>query len=608
MTGDPSAEYAAALEARRFQEAAARRRGRRIANARLLVFAAGMVVLWLVVTEPSVSGVWLGLVAVGFIMLVSIHDGVLRGAEHARRAAEFHAAGIARLEGRWADAPQKGPPAGRPDHPYADDLDCLGSGSLFHRISTARTGAGREQLASWLLEAADPATIRARQRAVQELRTRLILREEVALRGEDAQQGVDSSRLVAWAEGSGVLPQGPVRFVAGLLSGLTIALIVAGFLGAGPLPALFALACQTGLAWRLRSRVRSVIGEVDTPAHELALLTELLALLERETFEAPLLVDLQSVWRAEGREASKRVASLRLLMDLLDARRNQFFAPIAGLLLWSTQVALAIEAWRRENGHRLHPWLDALGTMEALDSLASFSYERPTDVFPEILDLPEVRLEAEGLGHPLLSPESCVRNDLALGGDERLLVVSGSNMSGKSTLLRAIGTNVALAQAGSSVCARRFALSPVRLGASVQLRDSLLGGQSRFYAEIQRLQTIFVLAEEEDAPPVLFLLDEILHGTNAQERRIGADQVVKALLARGAAGLVTTHDLALAGLLSPPGRNVHFADHIEAGALHFDYQLRPGVATLGNALALMREVGLPIEASGPEETALDPEG
>jgi len=607
VSGDPAAEYRAALEARRREGADARRRARRIANARLVVFAVGGVALWLVAVEHSISGAWLGLAALVFAALVVVHDGVLRGSERARRAAEFHAAGIARLEGRWAEAPLKGPPAGRPDHPYADDLDCLGVGSLFHRISTARTRAGQDHLAAWLLEAASPETIRARQRAVEELRPRLTLREEVALRGEDAQQGVDSTRLVAWGEGEGRLGAGRVRLVAGLFSGLSILLIVAGFLGAGPLPALVSLSVQTGLAWRLRARVREVIAAVDTPSQELALLTDVLTLLERERFEAPLLVSLQAVWRAEGREASKRVASLRLLVDLLDARRNQFFAPVAGLLLWSTQLAFAIEAWRRENGHRLHAWLDALGTMEALDSLASFAYERPGDVFPEILDLDEVRLEAQGLGHPLLPPQSCVRNDLGLGGDERLLVVSGSNMSGKSTLLRAIGTNVALALAGAPVCASRLALSPARLGASVQLRDSLLGGQSRFYAEIQRLHTIFSLSEREEAPPVLFLLDEILHGTNAQERRIGADQVVKALLARGAAGLVTTHDLALAALLSPPGRNVHFADHIEDGALRFDYQLLPGVATLGNALALMRAIGLPVEISGSEETALDPE-
>jgi DNA mismatch repair ATPase MutS len=189
-----------------------------------------------------------------------------------------------------------------------------------------------------------------------------------------------------------------------------------------------------------------------------------------------------------------------------------------------------------------------------------------------------------------------VRNDVVLGPGRRLLVVSGSNMSGKSTLLRAIGANAALAQAGAPVCARALRMSRVQIGASVQLRDSLLGGQSRFYAEIRRLRLVYELAAA-DAPPVLFLLDEILHGTNAQERRVGAEAVIRGLLERGAFGLVTTHDLALAEMVERVGdgaANVHFEDRVEQGELHFDYRLRPGVARQGNALALMRELGLPV--------------
>lgn len=599
MSGDPAAVYRAAREEREQQASDGERRARQIANARLAVFLVGVVVAWGVVADRIASSLWVGLAAGLFVGLVVLHDGVLRRVAHARRAASFYASGLARLEGRWTEAPCGGPPAGLPEHPYADDLDCLGPGSLFHRISTARTHAGEQQLAAWLLAPAGPAVIRARQRAVAELAPRLTLREEVALRGEDAQEAVDSSRLVVWGEQSAALPGGAMVAVARALPALTIGLGVAGFLGAGPLPALVALGFQTGLAWHLRARVRAVIEGVETPVRELVLLSELLSLVEGEVFEAPLLEALQATWRPPGALASQRVAGLRLRVDLLDARRNQFFAPIAGLLLWSTQLAFAIEAWRRENGQRLRPWLEALGTIEALGSLASFAYERPQDVFPELREEPAVRVEVEGLGHPLLPESACVRNDLAIGRTRRLLVVSGSNMAGKSTLLRALGVNVVLALAGAPVCARRFVLSPVRVGASVQLRDSLLAGQSRFYAEIKRLRTIFALAEDPSGAPVLFLLDEILHGTNAQERRVGAEQVVRALLERGAAGLVTTHDLALAtmvDLISPPGENVHFADQVEGGTLSFDYQLRSGVATQGNALTLMRALGLPVAA------------
>ena len=248
------------------------------------------------------------------------------------------------------------------------------------------------------------------------------------------------------------------------------------------------------------------------------------------------------------------------------------------------------------NGPQLRAWIDALGEIEALVSLAAYAYERPDEPFPELVDAGPLRFEAEALGHPLLPADRCVRNDVEFGDALRLIVVSGSNMSGKSTLLRAIGTNVVLALAGAPVCARRLVLSPLQVGASVQLRDSLLEGQSRFYAEIQRLRLIFELAEREP-PPVLFLLDEILHGTNAQERRKGAESVVRGLLERGAAGLVTTHDLALAEIVERQGTiaiNAHFSDRVEEGELRFDYRLRDGVAGQGNALALMRAVGLPV--------------
>jgi hypothetical protein len=595
---DPAVAYGAARQERERGARAARRRARQIANARLAVFLAGVLAAWLAATGP-LSWAWVGLVALVFAGLVLAHDGVLATAARERRAAAFHADGLARLAGRWAELPYRGPAAGRPAHLYADDLDCLGPGSLFHRISTARTHAGEERLAAWLLAPASPESVRARQCAVAELRPRLDLREQIALRGEEAHEAVDSSRLARWGEGAFALPQGRGWAWLRAWPAVTIGLGVAGWFGAGPLPALASLGVQIGLAWRLRARVRSVLTAVETPVRELVLLSELLSLVESQPFEAPLLRELRSVWCPDGADrASRRVASLRLRLDLLDARRNQLFAPIAGLLLWSTQLAFALEAWRRENGARLRGWLEALGTLEALGSLANLAYERPEDVFPELLEEDAVRLEAEGLGHPLLSAAACVRNDLSLGGDQRLLVVSGSNMSGKSTLLRALGVNVALALAGAPVCARRLALSRVELGASVQLRDSLLAGESRFYAEIQRLRGIFARADTEGAPPVLFLLDEILHGTNAQERRAGAEQVVRALLARGAAGLVTTHDLALAEMVdsfSPPGRNVHFADQIREGALCFDYRLRPGIAQQGNALALMRAIGLPVE-------------
>jgi DNA mismatch repair ATPase MutS len=270
------------------------------------------------------------------------------------------------------------------------------------------------------------------------------------------------------------------------------------------------------------------------------------------------------------------------------------FAPLAWILLWPTQMAFAIEAWRKRTGPALGGWIAAGGEFEALCTLAGYSYEHPADPFPDVAS-GTPRFEAEALGPPLLPERRCVSNEVRLGLEEKLWIVSGSNMSGKSTLLRTIGTNAVLALAGAPVRARRLSLTPLAVGASIRIVDSLQAGSSRFYAEITHLRRIVDLASGPH--PLLYLLDEILHGTNSHDRRIGAEAVVRALVERGAIGLVTTHDLALARIaddLAPRAANVHFEDHLENGKMTFDYRLRRGVVKKSNALELMRAVGLEV--------------
>jgi DNA mismatch repair ATPase MutS len=267
---------------------------------------------------------------------------------------------------------------------------------------------------------------------------------------------------------------------------------------------------------------------------------------------------------------------------------------VAAVLLWTPQLAFAIERWRARFGPDLGRWIEAVGEFEALCAFAGFSYERPDYAFPEILDGAPC-FEGVAIGHPLLPDDRCVRNDLTLSAENPTLIVSGSNMSGKSTLLRSVGINTVLALAGAPVCAKNLRLSPVAIGASIRLQDSLLEGSSRFYAEILRLRQITELAQNE--LPILFLLDEILSGTNSHDRGIGAEAVVRNLVESGAIGLVTTHDLALtrlADLLAPRAANVHFQDHLEDGVIAFDYRIHPGVVTKSNALELMRAVGLDV--------------
>jgi DNA mismatch repair ATPase MutS len=262
--------------------------------------------------------------------------------------------------------------------------------------------------------------------------------------------------------------------------------------------------------------------------------------------------------------------------------------------MYSVQVAFAAERWRDAHGGALRWWVSAIGEIEALLSLASYSFEHPSDPFPVFTD-GAASFAGEDLGHPLVPAASCVHNNVSICGAIRVLLVSGSNMSGKSTLLRAIGINVVLAMAGAPVRARRLQLSPLQVGASIRINDSLREGSSRFYAEITRLRQIFDFAGND--PPLMFLLDELLQGTNSKDRRIGAEGIVRALVKRGAIGLVSTHDLALTdigGSVEGHLHNVHFQDELANGRMTFDYKLRDGIVTKSNGLELMRSIGLDV--------------
>jgi hypothetical protein len=544
-----------------------------------------------------------------FAVLVVLHQRT-RGAERvATRAARFYETGLARLDHQFAGKGVTGDRFLDPAHPYAIDLDLFGRGSLFELLCTARTQVGEATLARWLLAPAPVAVIAARQEAIAELRPRLDLREEIALLGEDVRGAIDPDALMSWAAEPPWHPTGAERGLALALPALTLASFAAwdlGWLAAlgtfAAWPMLAFGAAQTAFALRLRPRVLGALRHSTQPAVHLALLSDLLARLEREQFAAPHLVALQAEVQSAGEPPSVRIARLQRLINLLDAYRNQVFALVSFVLLWRTNFAIAIERWRSVSGPAVPRWLGAIGELEALLALASHAYEHPDDVFPALIDrTPSV--DGEGpplvdgtkLGHPLLPLDRCVRNNVRIGDPHRVLIVSGSNMSGKSTLLRTVGVNVVLALAGSTVRAERLRLTPLAVGAAIRIVDSLQDGTSRFYAEVKRLSQI---VEVSRGPlPLLFLLDEILSGTNSHDRAIGAEAIVRTLASGHAIGFVTTHDLALARIADGIGAhaaNVHFEDHLEDGRMCFDYTMRPGVVTKSNALALMRAVGLEV--------------
>jgi hypothetical protein len=591
----PAAFYARALGEAQSETARWAVLERRLSTLRLAVFVGGALAAWLVFGTRAWPSIAFWPFVACFLALIVVHDRVIARRRRAERVVAHFEGGLARIEDRWSGHGIPGDRFRDASHPYADDLDLFGTGSLFELLCTAQTAAGQDRLALWLLEPSDGADARARQACVRELAPRAALRRDLALLGQDVGDAVSTDILTQWAERPPSVGGAWLPVVAGLFSAASIGgLALWIFTPAGSIPFLFAALAQSGFAAALRSRVRPVLGSAEAPTRHLSILTGLLARFESEAMAAPHLQSLKARLETSGRPPSDEIERLRRLVDLMEARHNQLFAPIGGLLLWGSQIAFALERWRARCGRALATWIDAAAELEALCSLAGYAYEHPGDAWPEIVDAPP-QFEGVALGHPLLPSATCVRNDLALRETPRVLMMSGSNMSGKSTMLRTVGCNLVLALAGAPVRADSLRVSPLQLAASIRISDSLQTGTSHFYAEIKRLRQVVELADGER--PVLFLLDEVLHGTNSHDRTIGAGAVVRGLIEKRALGLVTTHDLALAKLseeLAPALENVHFQDQIIDGEMHFDYRLQPGIVTRSNALELMRSVGLEV--------------
>lgn len=589
---DPRSEYLRRIEERRAEAARQFQRFRKVGVVRLVVLAIGLILLWFV--WGGLSAWWLMFPVALFIGLGRVQGRITEARIRCERGARLYEQGIARLEDRWIGNGATGQRFSDPAHPYAEDLDLFGRGSLFELLSIARTHVGEETLAEWLQAPGGLDVVRARQEAVKELRPKLDLREDLSLLGEGVPSGESAQGLAAWANGPYWNIASWIRPTAIAISVATATTLILWFIGYSPIPFLVVLIIRQIFLYQLKKPVQRVISEVDGPGNNLSLLSDLLKRLEHERYESKRLVELRAALDVAGSPPSHQIARLSRLVELLDSRRNFIFAPFAEILLWPLQCAIAIEKWRQNTGPAVERWLAAVGEFEALNSFASYAYEHPHDPFPELKES-QGHFEAEAMGHPLIPERRNVRTDLRLTNELRVLIVSGSNMSGKSTLLRTVGVNTVLALAGGPVRAKSLSVSPLQVGASIRIQDSLQAGASRFYAEITRLRQIVELTEGER--PVLFLLDEILHGTNSHDRQIGGEKVVGGLLKRGAIGLITTHDLALARIADELGAraaNVHFEDHLEDGQMRFDYLLRPGVVQRSNALELMRSVGLEV--------------
>ena len=596
----PAEVYARRLHELNLVQAAERRRERALGYAKLAVAAVTLVSALLLLHFLRALE-FLVVPVVVFLVLAVLQEKAIRRLRFRARAILFYQRGQARLEDRWAGSGENGERFLNPTHPYARDLDIFGAGSLFELLSTARTRSGEETLAAWLLAAAPVDEVLGRQEAVRDLEDRVDFREQLFCLGETIRQGVHSEPLAAWGESPPVFAGRKTRIATRVVAALWLLSMVAwavwGFSD------LAGAATVLAVAWahRLYKRLEPVAETLERVADDLELLSGVLGLLEREPFRAPMLTGLQAALNRDGMAPSAAIRKLARLVEYIRSRHSLFLRPLDLVIFWSAQLVFVAENWQREFGPAIRGWLKAVGELEALTALAGYAYEQPGDVFPEFARQdasgPVAVFEAEGMTHPLLPAAKAVRNDLKLGDGLQLLILSGPNMAGKSTFIRSVGVNAVLAQCGAPVCATRLRLSPLTVAASICILDSLSGGVSRFYAEIHRVKLISDLTA--GPVPVLFLLDELLSGTNSHDRLAGSEFIVRSMVERNAIGIVSTHDLALTRIPDTMGAraaNCHFEDRFDQGELIFDYKLKPGVVKTSNALELMRAIGLGVGA------------
>jgi MutS domain V len=591
---NPGVEYRRRLAQQRVIEAVHKRRVTTIAYTQVTFLLLSVAVGIAILLVRSLSAFWILPPIVGFFVLAIAHQCGRRRLLTSLRVVAFYERGLARIENRWSGTGETGDRFQDRLHPYSRDLDLFGNGSMFQLLCASRTRAGEETLARWLLAPATPAEVRARNTAVAELTSHLDLREDLAVIGEDFRSNVQPEALAAWAESPPLLESQLMRITLPILAGLWVLSAVTWALWDIRSPIAVITLINFLVQHKFRDRAASSLSSIGDASRDLNLLAQVLARLERETFSAPLLTRLRAGLGNADVVVSKTIARLNRLVELLLWSQNIVARIFDYLLLWNLQCAFAIDAWRKQFGPSVRAWLSAVGEIEALCDLAGYAHEHPHDIFPEFTEESPL-FESEGLAHPLIPEDRAVRNDLSLGGHLRLIIISGPNMAGKSTLIRAVGINAVLGQCGAPVRAQRLRLSPLNVAASVVVLDSLQGGVSRFYAEILRLKQVTDMTK--GPIPVLFLLDEFLQGTNSHDRRIGAEAILRSLFERRAIGLVTTHDLALTEIavaLGPGAANAHFEDHLEDGKLRFDHHLSPGVVQTSNALELMRSIGLDV--------------
>jgi hypothetical protein len=590
------------------------RRGRWMSHVRLVVF---LLAAALVVAAWQNAHAWLGFLAggvafTGFCAAVAYHEHVEHQVRRSRLMHEINEQAIARLHRDWASLPES-PVAVPPQHAAAaNDLDLVGHASLLHFLSLASTPVGIEVLRDWLLEPAAPDEIQRRQQAAAELAPHLDLRQRLMLEGRLlADRGRGTSRFVQWAEDEPWFARRPWLVWPIRAAGLAILLVIVLTacrivpVDCGALAVFAVVVFNVLVTVVFGGRVHDLFAVASLRSREPARYLRLFDLMYSMPNSASELGKIQRDATFVGGGVLRRMGQLHRVAVLARISHSAFlflfvYLPLQLLFLYDFHVLGLLEAWQTRYGRYVRGWFLALGKFEALASLGGLVHDQPDWAMPTV-DASATAFRARSLAHPLLPDATRVANDVEVGPPGSFLLVTGSNMSGKSTLLRAIGVNAALAQAGGPVCAQQLVMPPAVLATSIRIRDSLEDGVSFYMAELMRLKAIVDLAREpgsRNGRLLLYLLDEILLGTNSKERHIAVVRVLEHLTGQQAIGAISTHDLDLAahGSLAAVCRCVHFCETLHDDRaerrMTFDYRLRPGVATTTNALKLLAMVGL----------------
>lgn len=566
----------------------------RLSLRRLLVFLITVLAVWWLAPIAIWGAAGAALIGLAiFLWIIKKHQFVATERNRQRALVALNQDEAARLHLQFL-RPETGQSLAPEQHPYAYDLDLFGSHSLFRWLNRAHTQAGMHTLAQWLLSPTDAIEIQVRQEAIAELTPQLDWRQH----------------LEATASTEKVIAQSPDFLQEWLLAGdnqtvqrwrrwrwfslVTVAAIIGAALGAWPwLVPVLLLGFQGFILTKLNPSVQHYAKHSNDIVQTLKAYSLLFEQFENHTFKAAKLNHLQRQLGKAESKASYQIGLLARYTENLNFRLNPYFMLTVGLpLLWDLQWMTRLEDWKKQHRHLVKTWFEVLGQIEALNSLAGMYYAHPSYVFADINPQP-LCLSAQQMGHPLIATDKRVCNDFELVGVGQTVVVTGSNMSGKSTFLRTVGVNVVLALMGAPVCAEVFSCSLVRVFTSMRTQDSLAENTSSFYAELKRLKNLLELAQAGSVP-VLYFLDEILKGTNSTDRHRGAEALVHQLHTMVASGLISTHDLELGAIADTHSfvKNKSFYSTFTNGQLHFDYRLREGVCREFNATALMQQIGI----------------